>query len=258
MKFNELANKMKKLEEKNDIAIPKDSYIICRLDGRGFSKLTKEILPIDKPFDPCFAEDMVNTVNHVMQCGFDVIFGYVQSDEISLLLSFGDNTFNRRLSKITSVLSGEASSFLTLELLHKVSFDCRVSELSSREEVVDYFLWRRSDSQRNCIQGYCYWKLIEQGYSGKRGQRVIKNLSYEDKINFLKTANIDYHTVPNQYKYGTGLYNRYFLKEAFNPKTEQKVICTRKEIQINNDLSNTEKFTDLLFEIISEDRLKNI
>jgi len=46
---------------------------------------------------------MVTTVEHLMQCGFRVIYGYTQSDEISLLFhrdetAFDANSVNTTLS----------------------------------------------------------------------------------------------------------------------------------------------------------------
>ena len=42
---------------------------------------------------------MVATVQHLMGCGFAVLYGYTQSDEISLLLRRDESLFGRKLRK---------------------------------------------------------------------------------------------------------------------------------------------------------------
>ena len=38
-----------------------------------------------------------------MTCGFNIIYGYTESDEISLLFHPNENTFNRKQRKLNSV-----------------------------------------------------------------------------------------------------------------------------------------------------------
>jgi tRNA(His) guanylyltransferase len=51
MKFEILDKRMRDFEIALDQKVMSDMYIIARLDGRGFTKLTKESLPLDRPFD---------------------------------------------------------------------------------------------------------------------------------------------------------------------------------------------------------------
>jgi tRNA(His) 5'-end guanylyltransferase len=62
-----------------------------------------------------------------MQCGFRVIYGYTQSDEISLLFHPEENSFGRKTRKLNSILAGEASAKFSLQLGDHGSFDCRIS-----------------------------------------------------------------------------------------------------------------------------------
>ena len=50
-----------------------------------------------------------------MNCGFNVVYGYTESDEISLLFPV-TKSFNRKLRKLNSILSGEASAKFSLSL----------------------------------------------------------------------------------------------------------------------------------------------
>jgi tRNA(His) guanylyltransferase len=53
---------------------------------------------------------MIETVKHLMNCGVRIVYGYTQSDEISLLLHPNETSFNRKERKLNSILPGEASA----------------------------------------------------------------------------------------------------------------------------------------------------
>lgn len=110
MKFDDLDKKMRVYETAHDHCALPDLYLVARIDGRGFTRLTKEVHKFDAPYDERFRDLMVDTVEHLMTCGFNVVFGYTQSDEISLLFDPRENAFGRKLRKFNSVLAGEASA----------------------------------------------------------------------------------------------------------------------------------------------------
>jgi len=84
MKFDELDEKMRVFETAHDLCMLPGLYMVARLDGRGFTRLTKEV----HPFDARFRDMMLAAAEHLMTgCGFSVIYGYTQSDEISLLFA---------------------------------------------------------------------------------------------------------------------------------------------------------------------------
>uniref|UniRef100_A0AAU6WUI3 tRNA(His) guanylyltransferase Thg1 family protein n=1 Tax=Chryseobacterium endophyticum TaxID=1854762 RepID=A0AAU6WUI3_9FLAO len=121
MKFEEIEAVMRKNESLSEQYILPENYIIVRLDGKGFTKLTKEKLTLEKPFDARFGKVMTDTVKHLFNTGFKVIYGYTQSDEISLLIDKDDQTFSRKVRKINSVLAGEASAFSACSFRKSVS-----------------------------------------------------------------------------------------------------------------------------------------
>ena len=149
MKFDELDTKMRVFETAHDYCVLPGIYIVARLDGRGFTKLTKDVHQFKAPYDERFRDYMLDTVEHLMNSGFDIIYGYTQSDEISLLFYLEDETFNRKIRKVNSVLAGEASAKFSLLLGDMACFDCRVSQLANIQQVIDYFRWRQQDANRN-------------------------------------------------------------------------------------------------------------
>lgn len=110
MKFDELDAKMRVFETAHDVCVLPGMYMVARLDGRSFSRLTKETHPFIAPFDERFRDYMVETVCHLMSCGFNVLYGYTESDEISLLFSLSEETFSRKHRKYNSILARDRKS----------------------------------------------------------------------------------------------------------------------------------------------------
>ena len=70
MNFDELDKKMRIYEQSLDQVLLPEMYMVARLDGRGFTRLTKEICKFEAPFDERFRDMMIQTTEAVMSCGF--------------------------------------------------------------------------------------------------------------------------------------------------------------------------------------------
>ena len=165
MIFDELDAKMRTYEQSLDQVLLPDMYMVARLDGRGFTKLTKEVCKFEAPFDERFRDMMVNTTKTLMDCGFRVVYAFTESDEISLLFDKDEDTFGRKVRKFNSTLAGEASAAISLALGMVATFDCRMVPLPNLERVEDYFRWRQEDANRNALNSHCYWMLRKEGVS---------------------------------------------------------------------------------------------
>ena len=148
MNFDELDSKMRQYEQSLDQIILPEMYMVARLDGRGFTRLTKEICNFEAPFDVRFRDIMVDIVKHLMNCGFRILYGFTESDEISLLFHPDETTFGRKVRKYNSILSGEASAAFSVSLGQVAALDCRMIPLPTVERVQDYFQWRQEDAQK--------------------------------------------------------------------------------------------------------------
>ena len=151
MTFDDLDAKMRVFETAHDYCVLPEVYMVARIDGRNFTRLTKETHKFETPFDIRFRDYMVETTKQLMDCGFRIIYGYTESDEISLLFHKNDNTFGRKLRKLSSILAGEASAKFSIQLDDMACFDARISELPTKELVIDYFRWRNEDAHRNAL-----------------------------------------------------------------------------------------------------------
>lgn len=250
MNFDELDQKMRAYERSVDQVILPETYLAVRLDGRGFTRLTKEICHFEAPFDIKFRDMMVETVKHLMNCGFRVLYGYTESDEISLLFHPDENTFGRKVRKYNSILAGEASAAFSLQLGMPAVFDCRVIPLPTVERVQDYFRWRQEDAHRNALNAHCYWMLRKEGRSVQTATKELEGKSVSFKNELLFSRGINFDTLPAWQKRGIGSLWGTTEKEGTYPVTGKKVTALRREIEVRYDLPLGEAYTEMLASLL--------
>lgn len=246
MNFDELDKKMRVYEKSLDQRILPEIYMVARLDGRSFSRLTKEICKFEAPFDVKFRDMMVKTVEYLMDCGFRVLYAYTESDEISLLFYPGDETFGRKVRKYNSTLAAEASAVFSLALGMPATFDCRIVPLPNIEKVKEYFRWRQEDARRNSLNSYCYWTLRKAGKTVREATSLLagKSVAYKNELLFQNGINFD--SLPNWQKRGVGLWKEQYQTEGFNPIKNCMEPAERSRIKIEYDLPIGEKYTELI------------
>ncbi len=250
MNFDKLDKIMRVYETNSDQCVLPGIYMVARIDGRSFSRLTKDVCNFEAPYDVRFRDMMVETVKHLMQCGFRVIYGYTQSDEISLLFHRDEDSFKRKLRKYHSILAGEASAKFTSLLGQPAAFDCRISQLPDPERVVDYFRWRMEDAHRNCLNSHCYWMLRKQGLEGDTASKKLLGMSVGDKNELLFQNGINYNDLPVWQKRGIGFYWQSEPKEGVNPQTGEMVIAERQEVKVDFDIPWAYPFDKFLLDLI--------
>jgi tRNA(His) 5'-end guanylyltransferase len=251
MKFDELDAKMRIFETANDHVVLPEVYMVARIDGRGFTRLTKEVHAFEAPFDVAVRDMMVATVEHLMDCGFRVVYGYTQSDEISLLFHRDETTFGRKARKYNSVLAGEASAKFSLLLGSLAVFDCRLCELPNTELVRDYFRWRHEDAHRNALSAHCYWALRKRGQGVNEATHALLHMSVADKNELLFQHGINFNDLPAWQKRGVGLYWETYDKPAVNPRTGETVSATRRRIKKDDELPVKEQYSELIDAIVT-------
>ncbi|OED38340.1 guanylyltransferase [Chromatiales bacterium (ex Bugula neritina AB1)] len=252
MKFDELDKKLRVFETLNDRYVLPGIYIVARLDGRSFTRLTKDVHKFESPYDSRFRDFMVATVMHFMDCGCRVVFGYTQSDEISLLFHQEENGFGRTLRKHNSILAGEASAKFSLLLGSVGTFDCRISELPDSDLVLDYFQWRSEDASRNALNAHCYW-VLRKGASAKESNDKLMRLSVSQKNELLfKVGGVNFNDHPLWHKRGVGVYREFYAKEAVNPKTGERVTATRKRLKVDLQLPVKDNYSAFVSRLMAE------
>lgn len=173
---DDLGKRMKEqYETRTRTWLPRRTYTIIRLDGKAFHTYTKKFT---HPFDHDFATIMDKTALKLLKEVQGCRLAYVQSDEISLLLTDFNTIdteawFNGNVQKIVSVSASIATAefnrlvmeyeigklpiennfYEIAEILQMKSahFDSRVFTIPDPIEVVNYFVWRQKDAMRNSI-----------------------------------------------------------------------------------------------------------
>jgi len=253
MKFNDLDARLRAFESADDPSVPPGTFLVARLDGRGFTKLTKKQLPLDRPFDPRFRDWMLATARHLAaNSGASPLYTYTQSDEISVLFHPDEDVFGRKIRKLLSVLAGEASAAFTHASGQVGVFDCRLSPLPTLDLVVDYFRWRNEDAARNAMNAHCYWALRARGDSARAATSTLQGMGHGDKHEFLfSVAGTNFNELPLWQRRGSGLYLEWYEKEGHNPKTGETTTVRRRRLATNTELPMREAYNAFLRELIS-------
>lgn len=201
MKNDEYGNRMKRYEQVTKTRLPARTYTIVRVDGRAFHTYLRNA---EKPFDSTVnsAMDLVAATMCKEMSGAK--FAYVQSDEISILLTdLGPGTqpwFDGEVQKIVSISASLATAvfngvftqpkvkypFADTELPGPkyATFDARVYSIPSRTEVANYFRWRQQDAIRNAVQSAGYAEFPAREMFGKNAAQIQEMLFQERGINF--------------------------------------------------------------------------
>lgn len=251
MKFDELDTRMRVFETAHDHCALPALYLVARLDGRGFTRLTKETHAFEAPFDDRMHELMTHTTRQLLTSGFRMVYGYTQSDEISLLFHPAEDSFGRKLRKYTSLLAGEASAAFSLSLGSPGIFDCRISQLPRPSDVVDYFRWRQEDAGRNSLNAHCYWLLRKQGRSVAEATAQVRGLRRAAKHDLLFAAGINFNELPTWQKRGSGLYCQDYVKTGLNPVTQQASETLRRQLTLDTELPFGEDYSSFVQNLLT-------
>jgi tRNA(His) 5'-end guanylyltransferase len=213
-----LGERMKSYENITRSHLIPRSYVLCRIDGRSFHSYTKNL---KKPYDDGLMEDLDTTALFLCENIQNAKFAYVQSDEISFLLTDFENIntqqfFDGNIQKIDSIVASMASNkFNQLRISRQLNgrsmiqkdidefkfaeFDCRCWNVPCKIEAYNYFVWRNQDTIRNSIN------MIGQHYFSHKD--LQKKSTADIKNMLLATHNIDYETTySDSFKYGRVVY----------------------------------------------------
>ena len=214
MHFDSLKDKCEYFRSLTDYKLTPNSYAIIMLDGHCFSKLIKN--KYKKPFDPEFMSMMDETARHLLKHIQGAKLAYVQSDEISILVTDfdtpeTDSPFGYRVCKLQSILAGMAANefnghairnaaydwpshepmnvFQLLDSVKPVEFDCKVWNVPDYNEAFCHFLWRQNDCTRNSKQAAAQAQFSSKELHGLKTDAQVEKLFNEKGINWNDYSN---------------------------------------------------------------------
>ena len=214
-------------ESRSRILLTRRTPVIIRLDGKAFHTYTTGL---NKPFDEGLIEDMQQTAIYLCENIQGVKCAYVQSDEISLLLTDYDNLntqawFDYNVQKMTSISASLATGIFnelrferrhqewqtgeddTLSFPDLANFDSRCFNIP-KEEVANYFLARQKDAVKNSIS-----MLAQSLYShGKPNSELYgKNSDQMQEMCFQKGYN--WNDLPFEQKRGSFIIKNTYIND---------------------------------------------
>ncbi|KAH6642836.1 tRNAHis guanylyltransferase-domain-containing protein [Boeremia exigua] len=202
--------------EQPDILLS-NTWIVVRIDGRGFSKLTTKYKFV-KPNDRDALDLMNEAAEAVMRELPDLVIAYGNSDEYSFVFHKDCMLFERRASKlVTTIVSTFTSYYVFLWSKYfpqkpltppLPSFDGRAVCYPSDLNLRDYMSWRQVDCHINNLYNTTFWTLVQQGgMSPQEAEQRLSGTVSADKNEILfKEFGINYNNEPDCFKKGTILY----------------------------------------------------
>lgn len=228
--IDNLGDRMKgQYEDRTRMKLPRRTYTVIRIDGKAFHTYTKTL---QKPFDSQLIHCLNEAALAFCRSVQGVKLGYVQSDEMSFLLTDFDDIrtdawFDGNIQKMASV----SASIVTAAFANEVAalrakqtvedltfghnaprsklaaityfptFDARVFTIPDRTEVENYFIWRQKDAIRNAIQS-----VAQAHFSAKQ----LEGVSCQSTVNMLHRNGVYITELSNDIRYGRLLRRRGF------------------------------------------------
>jgi tRNA(His) 5'-end guanylyltransferase len=167
--------------------LPRRTYTIIRLDGKAFHTYSRGC---KKPYDKRFSGDMQIAAATLCEEAQGTCLAYVQSDEISVLLTDFASTqtdawFDGNVQKIVSVATSVVTAAFNAQRPGKTAlFDGRAFTIPDRTEVENYFIWRQQDCSRNSIAGLAQSHFSHKQLHGKSGDEMQEMMWQEKGVNW--------------------------------------------------------------------------
>ena len=211
---------MKQYESRNQYWLQRRTPVIVRVDGKAFHTFTRGF---QKPFDEVLGNAMVRTMEYLCQNIEGCIFGYVQSDEITLVLQDyrklnTEAWFGYRTDKLCSIAASMATMAFNKYFAEEVDtwmrknifpfseadhneermsrwdryrtgirngamFDARCFNIP-KEEVCNCIYWRQLDATRNSIQMVGQVNFSHNELQGKSCNEIQDMLHEQRGINW--------------------------------------------------------------------------
>ncbi|KAI2825957.1 hypothetical protein CBS133816_7921 [Aspergillus niger] len=211
--------------EQPDALLP-NTWIVVRIDGRGFHKLSDHYGFI-KPNDRRALDLMNAAAVGVMKDLPDLCIAYGISDEYSFAFHPNCQLFERRSAKlVTTIVSTFTAHYIylwgtyfphtPLQPAALPSFDGRAVMYPNSRIFRDYMSWRQVDCHINNLYNTTFWTMVLQGGMDRREAELeLKGTLSSDKNEILfKRFGINYNNEEEIYKKGSVIYRQYQLEDV--------------------------------------------
>lgn len=259
-KKDSLGDRMKKYESVSRNFLTRRVPIIIQLDGKAFHTFTKGMR---KPFDRILMTTMQSTMKYLCENIQGCVFGYTQSDEITLVLTDyttikTDAWFGYNVQKMVSIaasmatrafnrffiaeVSSQIEEFPVVEeqnedweyllmlnnsKLFKAMFDARAFSVPVND-VCNCLIWRQQDATRNSIEAVGQANFSHKELQGKSCNDIQEML--------WSQRNLNWNDFPVDCKRGSCCYRQRKEVQMKDPRDSSKTITvSRREWVIDRE-----------------------
>lgn len=250
---DELGIRMKEYYEQiPKVKLMRRTPVIIRIDGKAFHTFTRGF---EKPFDEILTKAMQGTTKYLCENIQGCVFGYTQSDEISLVLvdykklnssawfdyelqkmcsiaaSMATMKFNKIFEELVDEYaslpqsSGVRCNWYRTALSKGAMFDARCFNIP-REEVTNCIYWRQLDATRNSIQ-----MIGQANFSHGELQEKTCNM-IQDML--MEQKGINWSDYPAYLKRGTAVIKEEYLTENDSVRTRWVVDLDMPQLKSEN------------------------
>lgn len=260
-KRDALGDRMKGYENISRNYLTRRVPVIIRLDGKAFHTFTKGM---SKPFDRILMNAMQDTMKYLCKNIQGCVFGYTQSDEITLVLTDyatikTDAWFGYNVQKMASIAASMATlafntcfidganaalqyydtessveAALTFDYsvyerkFGQALFDARAFSIP-KEEVCNCLIWRQQDATRNSIEAVGQANFSHRELQGKTCSEIQEMLWSQKKINW--------NDFPTESKRGSCCIKTLVEMPVDNSQCPaQQIIVTRKKWVVDREI----------------------
>ncbi|MBW0522863.1 hypothetical protein O181_062578 [Austropuccinia psidii MF-1] len=287
--------------ELDDRLLP-NTFMVIRLDGKGFTKFSTSH-GFMKPNDIRALSLMNKAATHVLESDLGrghhaalpskskknakttsnqpkksngIILAYGQSDEFSFAFGRNCQAFNRRGSKIlTTVLSTFTAAYVyswneffpesPLEIDNLPTFDGRIIQYATDQELRDYFKWRQVDAHINNLYNTTFWALVKFGSrTSQEAHADLKGTFAKDKHSILfERFQINYNNEPEIFKKGSILIwlspslTTSSYEEGSDTPTQLLALTSNTEVAGPTEKLSTSTILARFVKIIHQDLIKD-
>ncbi|KAJ6686939.1 hypothetical protein OIU79_016644 [Salix purpurea] len=178
---------VKSFEVEDEIMFP--NLIVVRVGGRHFQRFS-EAHEFEKPNDEKALKLMSLCATSVLQEYPDIVFSFGFSDEYSFVFKQTTKFYQRRASKVVSIIV----SFFT-----SVPIVC-----ASLEVLQEYLAWRQQHCHITNQHNTCLWELVKSGKTEKEALDILKGTQKQERNELLfQQFGINYRTLPQMFRQGS-------------------------------------------------------
>jgi tRNA(His) guanylyltransferase len=222
MMRDDLGDRMKQnYENRTRYYLPRRTYMLIRVDGKAFHAYTRHL---KRPYDLDLMADMDHTAKTLCEQVAGARLAFVQSDEISLLVTDFDSPqteawFDGNLQKMVSLSASIATAAFNRARLVRAfaagevaldapqaHFDSRVFTIPDATEVENYFIWRQQDASRNSVSMAAHAYLSHGRLQGV-GNSAMQELLFQEH-------GINWNDYPTGYKRGRAVIRTEVVKDV--------------------------------------------